>query len=224
MKPDEAIVADPATLARHSRLRRTFVLLEVAAVLILIAVWASSPAIRQSRSLWVLFFYSFPSQFLVAILPLEPVFLYFSKFHPTLAVCAAAMAGTLLIECINYTVFQFVTDLSFMRKFSTNSLIQRIIRLFDRAPFVALIVAGFSPIPFHPFRFLVVLARYPLAKYLLAIFISRTPRLFILAAAGNHLKVLDVWIAILLVAMMCIIYFPFVKTYIGAKIRGARGV
>jgi len=55
--------------------------LEIALVVTLLVVWASSKSLQQSKSLWVLFFYSFPAEFLIAIVPHEPILLYFGKFY-----------------------------------------------------------------------------------------------------------------------------------------------
>ena len=49
--------------------------LQLSFVLVLLIVWATSKSIQESKSLWVLFFYSFPSEFLIATIPHEPVLL-----------------------------------------------------------------------------------------------------------------------------------------------------
>ncbi|OQX52559.1 MAG: hypothetical protein B5M54_08635, partial [Candidatus Aminicenantes bacterium 4484_214] len=58
---------------------RTLVFIgQILFVLILLIIWLSWSDLRTSRSLWVLFFYSFPSEFLIAVVPHEPVLLYFA--------------------------------------------------------------------------------------------------------------------------------------------------
>jgi hypothetical protein len=71
-------------------------------VLTLLIIWISSDTIRQDKSLWVLFFYSFPSEFLIALVPHEPVILYFGEFYDPLVVSIVAVAGTVITEVLNY--------------------------------------------------------------------------------------------------------------------------
>ena len=56
-------------------------------------------------------------------------------------------------------------------------------------PLGLLVIAGLTPVPFYPFRFLVVFSGYPVVKYALAILTSRTPRFFLLAALGHALHI-----------------------------------
>jgi ribonucleoside-triphosphate reductase len=84
--------------------------------------------------------------------------------------------------------------------------------LFNKAPFVALLVAGFTPVPFYPFRFLVVLARYPLPKYVLAIFLSRTPRFYLLALLGHIFKIPDYLFPVIFIALAIPLTYPLVRS------------
>ena len=82
-----------------------------------------------------------------------------------------------------------MNDMLAFQAVSAKKPVRDIIRLFDRMPFTAIWVAGFTPVPFFPIRFLVVMAGYPVAKYLLAVFLSRAPRFFILAIYGEFFDV-----------------------------------
>jgi len=84
---------------------------------------------------------------------------------------------------------------------------------------MALLVAGFTPVPFYPFRFLVVLAHYPLPKYILAVFLSRTPRYFLLALLGYKLKIPDY---LLLVLFVILFFAPYVALLMKAKKRSQK--
>lgn len=179
--------AAPSSL-RH-RLRTAIVILETAFVIALLVVWLSSQTIHHSNSLWVLFFYCFPSQFLLAALPHEPVVLYFGKFYSPLVVALVATAGTVLVETINYSVFKYVADFKAMAKVVRSRLVVKFVNLFKKAPFLSLWIAGLTPVPFYPFRFMVVVARYPLPLYVLAVLVSRLPRFFILAFLGNRFEI-----------------------------------
>jgi uncharacterized membrane protein YdjX (TVP38/TMEM64 family) len=185
--------------------------LEIALVAALLVVWFTNDDFRTSKNLWVLFFYSFPAEFLIAIVPHEPMLLYFGKFYSPFTVGLVAVASTLLTEALNYSTFKYVADLKSFAKVQTNRWVVKLIDLFNRAPFAALWVAGFTPIPFYPFRFMVVMARYPLWKYLLATFLSRTPRFFILAYVGHSIRLSDTLLVVLFAAMLAVIYLPLLR-------------
>jgi len=72
-------------------------------------------------------------------------------------------------------------------------------------------IAGFTPIPFYPFRFLVVLAEYPLYKYLLAVFLSRASRYYLLAWFGHEFKIPDYLLAVLFGILILIAVAPMIK-------------
>lgn len=185
--------------------------LEISLIAGLLVLWFCIGDLRTSKNLWVLFFYSFPAEFLIAIVPHEPMLLYFGKFYSPFTVGLVAAASTLLTEALNYSTFKYVADLKAFEKVQSNRLLVKLIDLFKKAPFIALWVAGFTPVPFYPFRFMVVMARYPLWKYLLATFLSRTPRFFILAYVGHSIRLSDSVLIVLFAAMLIAIYLPLLK-------------
>ncbi|MCG6958087.1 MAG: hypothetical protein LJF04_19030, partial [Gemmatimonadetes bacterium] len=81
-----------------------------------------SPIIRESKSLVVLFFYCFPSEFLVGLLPHEPILIYFGDFHPAWVVAAVSIVGTVMAEAINYSFCSFFYDLPTLRAVSRKRL------------------------------------------------------------------------------------------------------
>ena len=190
---------------------------EIGLVAALLVWWFSSDSAHQSRNLWVLFFYCFPSEFIIATVPHEPVLLYFAKFHLPWTVALVAISGTVLTEALNYTAFRFVADLTLLRKLLANRAVGKTVALFNKHPFAALCIAGFTPIPFYPFRFLVVIAHYPLIKYLSAVILSRTPRFYLLALLGRALKLSD-WSMILFTAILIMgINIPILIRYLKEK-------
>ena len=177
---------------------RTFIFaFEVVFVAALLVWWLTSDSVRDSKSLWVLFLYCFPAEFMIATVPHEPVLLYFAKFYSPLTVALVSVAGTVLTEVLNYTVFKYAADLKVFRKMLASRVVEKTVHLFKKAPFAALWVAGFTPIPFYPFRFLVVIARYPLWKYIAAVITSRAPRMYIIALAARAIRFPDYVILII---------------------------
>lgn len=211
--PDARVPSSVRTQETVSRIRTFIFILEIALILTLLIVWLSSESIRQSKNLWILFFYNFPSQFLIAIVPHEPVFLYFSKFYSPLSVTCVAIGGTCLAEVLNYSIFKYVGELKPVQSVHTSKMVNKLITLFNKAPFAALLVAGFTPVPFYPFRFLVVLARYPLLKYILAVFLSRTPRFYLLALFGYTFKIPDYLLPIIFIILTVPFSFPMMRSF-----------
>lgn len=192
-------------------LRTTLLVVESAFVLVLLVVWLATPSVRHSKSLWVLFFFCFPSQFVLAALPHEPVILFFGKFHSAWAVALAATAGTLITEVINYSIFMTLGDLKSFQRIRQGRLIARFVSLFRKAPFLTLWIAGLTPVPFYPFRFLVALAKYPMPLYVLVILLSRFPRFFLLAALGRAFDVPNGLIIGLFLVLLLVALVPFVR-------------
>lgn len=199
---------------------KTFIfVIQIAFVLALLIIWLSSKSIQNSKNLWVLFFYSFPSEFLISIVPHEPVLIYFGKFHSPITVTFVAIISTILTEAINYSVFKYITDTSLFQKirYDYKKAVDRIVKLFQKAPFIAIWIAGFTPVPFYPFRILVVLTRYPISKYIFAVFLSRTPRFYILAFVGYVIKIPDYLLIALFIILVAAINFTFVKNLLKEK-------
>jgi membrane protein YqaA with SNARE-associated domain len=184
---------------------------EVAFILALLIWWLSSESIRQNKSLWVLFFYAFPAEFLIATVPHEPILLYFGKFYSPLTVGLISAGATVLTEILNYTCFKYVMALRIFRRMLQSKAVRKTVTLFNKAPFAALWVAGATPIPFYPFRFLVVLARYPLAKYLLAVGTSRAPRMYLIALAGKAVKIPDSLLVVIFIALIAAANIPILR-------------
>jgi len=209
----------PRTIPRWAR--NLIFIFEIVFVAGLLAWWLAVPSLRESKSLWILFLYCFPAEFLIATVPHEPVLLYFGKFYGPLTVAAISGFGTVLTEILNYTFFKYVADLKVLKKMLESRSVQKAVHLFNGAPFLALWVAGFTPIPFYPFRFLVVLARYPIVKYLLAVILSRTPRMYLLALAGRAVRFPDYMLVILMAVLIFAANIPIIGKLLRRKKSGA---
>jgi membrane protein YqaA with SNARE-associated domain len=197
----------------NKRRRTILFVLEFLFIGTLLVIWASSTIIQKSTNLLVLFFYSFPSEFLIGILPHEPVLLYFGKFFHPLTVTLISLPSTIMVEISNYFVIRYIFDLRSFQKFQNSSSVNKVVKLFKKAPFLALWIAGFAPVPFYPFRFLVVLVRYPVWNYALALVLSRGPRFFLLALAGKLMKIPNSVIILLFVFLILSANIPLLRNY-----------
>lgn len=199
-----------------------FFVFEISLVVFLLFFWFSSSSMQKSENLWILFIISLPAEFLIAIVPHEPILLYFAKFHMPLTVTLVGIAGTLITEALNYTTFKYIADLNIFKKLKERKSVKKIINLFNKRPFIAICVAGFTPVPFYPIRFLVVLGHYPILKYLLGVFLSRTPRFFILAYFGHVFQIPDSWLVIIFASLLISIYIPVLRNIIKKRIKEKR--
>jgi membrane protein YqaA with SNARE-associated domain len=186
-----AALVEQASARVRSRLRTAVFVAENLLVLALLAWWIAFGRDGHVNGPLVLFLYCFPSEFMIAPVPHEPVLIYFGKVYAPWLVALVSVAGTLLVEALNYHAFAFVADARPLQRVVRSRLIGRLVALFGRSPFVALVVGGLAPVPFYPFRFVVVLARYPLARYLAAVFVSRLPRFYLMALLGATLRFPD---------------------------------
>jgi hypothetical protein len=83
---------------------------EGAIVLALLAAWLFSETVRTGQSMTVLFLYCFPSEFLIGLIPHEPVLLLYGALHPPVMVALISTFGTLLAEALNYSFLVFFDD------------------------------------------------------------------------------------------------------------------
>jgi len=107
----------------------------------------------------------------------------------------------MMTEALNYSVFGYFADRSFFERIHTSKITRKVVEWFYKAPFTALVLVGLSPIPFYPMRFIVVLARYPVWKYCVAVFMSRAPRFYVLAWLGAAISVPN-WLLVLVFTVM----------------------
>ncbi len=173
--------------------------------------------------LLIIFLYSIPSNCAIVVFPHEPVLVWYGKTVPLIPLATVATLGTLLAAYIDYKFFSPLLNIQFTAsRYKDKSFYQSARKWFYKMPFIALVVAGFSPIPFFPFKFMVYASKYPKWKYLAAIAISRFPRYYLLALIGATFKIPDWIIFGSFLVMLGLVYYkkiwgwvkwPVVKIY-----------
>lgn len=196
---------------KNSRKKHYIFLSQLIFIVGLLIVWLICDTIRQNNNLWILFFYNFPSHFVFALIPHEPVVYYFGKFYHPLTVSIVSIAGTLLTERLNYSVVRYLSEFKPIEKVKKNKFTDKLVKLFKKAPFTALCIAGFTPVPFYPFRIIVVFANYPVIKYLLAVFVSRTPRYYIISLIGQEIQISNSLLIAIFIVLVIAAYLPLLR-------------
>lgn len=190
------------------------------ALLVAIGIIALTLMLRDfsSESYLYLVFYAIPANSAVSVFPHEPVVIFFGKNGSLLLTALAASAGTFIAGFLDHSVFVPVMNLSALSGYKKKAWYQKAARLFLKYPFLVIAVAGFTPIPFFPFKFLSFSLHYPLWKYLGALLSGRFPRYFVLAWLGRMLNVPN-WVIILFFLIIINIYFVKVVPKVWRSVR-----
>lgn len=144
------------------------------------------------NSLIIFCFYTAISNFFIPWMPHEPAVMFFGTLFSPLIIALTGGIATCWIEFFNYEILKFITSIEKIQNFTSKESYKKAERYFTKASFLALVVAGFTPIPFAPFRVLSVTSKYSILKYLLSVFVGRTLRYYILALTGAALE-LPTW-------------------------------
>jgi membrane protein YqaA with SNARE-associated domain len=139
--------------------------------------------------LLTVFFYSISSNAAISILPHEPVIILYGKTINLWYLSISATLGTLLCSYLDYRFFGPLLNLSFTSKYRSKISYKRAENFFSKFPFITLVLGGFLPVPFYPFKFLALSAKYPLSRFLAAVAIGRFPRYYLLGLLGKKLQI-----------------------------------
>jgi membrane protein YqaA with SNARE-associated domain len=143
----------------------------------------------SSESYLYLVFYAIPANSAVSVFPHEPVVIWYGSQGSIWWTATAASLGTLIAGYLDHSVFTPVMNLKRLTGYKEKVWYQKAARLFMKYPFAVLAVAGFTPIPFFPFKFLSFSVNYPLQRYLFALLTGRFPRYILLAFVGSFFQI-----------------------------------
>jgi len=146
----------------------------------------------SSESYLYLVFYAIPANSAVSVFPHEPVVIWYGSMGSIWWTALAASTGTLIAGYLDHSVFTPVMNLKGLTGYKEKGWYQKAARLFVKYPFAVLVVTGFTPIPFFPFKFLSFSVQYPQMKYLLALVTGRFPRYVLLAYVGSFFEI-PIW-------------------------------
>ena len=142
--------------------------------------------------------YAFVSNVALAVVPHEPVVIWYGARMGIWSTAVVATLGTLAAAWVDHRVFVPVIARVAAQPAIARGMLGRAQRLFARAPFAIIAVSGVTPLPFFPFKAMAFAARYPLWRYLTAVAAGRLPRYALLAWLGVVFQV-PTWVLVALV-------------------------
>jgi membrane protein YqaA with SNARE-associated domain len=169
---------------------------------------------KHINPLLTIFLYSIPSNCAISLFPHEPVLVWYGKTVNLWYLSVAATLGTVLSSYLDYKFFTPVLNLSYSAKYKATNGYKTAHKWFYKFPFISLIIAGFTPVPFYPFKFMVYSSKYPLWKYQAAVILGRFPRYYLLAWAGLAFHVPNWMIFAGFVGMIGLVYAKKISGWI----------
>jgi membrane protein YqaA with SNARE-associated domain len=176
-----------------SREWKIFGLVVLGCLGISVFVFTFSPDLRE---LIIFFFFTIPANSFTFV-PYEPALLYYSKLYLPFWLALLGGMGTSLAGFLDYQAVTYLFTYRKMAAIRKNTYYLLVANYFRKVPFACLVITGFTPVPFHPVKFMAIATAYPLQKYLLALFVGRTPRYYLVALAGKGLQISN-WVVLLI--------------------------
>ena len=137
----------------------------------------------ELRHLALLGLYEIPCQ--LVSLPLEPYLLYAATLYDVWLVTLVTTLGCAVGGVLDYLVFGPMLAHGSMRpRYENRRWFHKALALFRKAPFWTLVLTGYTPIPFAPFKLLSIAAGYPVPRYVVALVLARAPRYYLVAWLG----------------------------------------
>ena len=119
------------------------------------------------------------------------ILLFGTLFAPWL-IAVLAGAATAWVEYFNYRMMGRVLTVKQIKAATEKRPYRVAERWFKKFPFLIIVLTGFTPVPYAPFRVFAISARYPIDRYLAAILVGRTPRYYLWALLGAAID-LPLW-------------------------------
>jgi|GEM_PF-2674187 len=136
-------------------------------------------------------------------LPTPPYVIGMGKGFDPLLVASLGAFGNAIASLGEYYLLTWLFSRTELQvKIESNKLFQRMVAAFQRAAFFILILTSFSPLPLDPFYLTAIVMRYPLIKFLTAIFVGKWFRYYLLAQVGESFQIPNEYLIILLILLI----------------------
>jgi len=148
-------------------------------------------------------------------IPHEPMLFYYGKLYGPYLATFFAIIPTVTGCYIDYLILSSILNHKRLDSIKDNIIYKKALKYFNKFPFITILVAAFSPVPFYPIRLLSISSKYSANRYASAVLIGRIPRYLILALGGKILKIEDEYIILIFV----ITFIWYISVKINKKIR-----
>ncbi len=157
------------------------------------------------RSLELLFYFAYMSVACTFLpLPTPPlVMAYGQKFDPFLIALLGGIAFC-ISALIDYSLVTLVFRYEKIARIKKTKLYYKVERIFNKYAFVSLVVAAFTPIPLEPVKVVACASRYNKVRFILACFLGRTPRYYLLAASQGILPIPRIYLYASIIALVAV--------------------
>jgi membrane protein YqaA with SNARE-associated domain len=154
-----------------------------------------------ASAVW-LFGYAFLSNVALAVVPHEPVVIWYGARHGVWPTALIATAGTVVAALVDHRLLVPLIERAVARRVpSPGASLPG--RVFRRFPFAVIALSGLTPLPFFPFKALAFATGYPRGKYAGAVAARSLPRYALLAWLGASVR-LPVWLYVALFALLLV--------------------
>lgn len=146
----------------------------------------------------LLFGYAFLSNVAVAVLPHEPVVIWYGGHLGVWPTTLVATAGTVAAALVDHRLFvPLIRRIAARRRGGRSTLGHA----FGRCPFAVIALSGLTPLPFLPFKALAFATGYPIGRYTGAVAARSLCRYPLLAWFGVSVR-LPAWLYAALFALL----------------------
>lgn len=130
----------------------------------------------------------------------EPVLILYGKLYAPWLVALVGTTLSCIVEWINYRVYDWASDVKRLEQLKQKAMSGRFVRLFRKQPFLVTWIFAWSPLPDWAVRIMAVLADYSITRYVIAFWLGRLPKFFLLATIGEFIPVSTRTLVIVLTA------------------------
>ncbi len=135
-------------------------------------------------------------------IPTLPFVLYISHDYAVWMIVLFGAIGASISSIVEYYVIDFLMKFDRFAKLKQNGKYRKYASYFDKFSFRSIMLASLIPLPLDVIRVLAITRRYSKWKYLLATFLGRIPRIFMLTFVGSQLAYSKTIAIILLAAIL----------------------
>ncbi|MFC1713961.1 YqaA family protein [Candidatus Poribacteria bacterium] len=153
-----------------------------------VSLWIVIAFPGRASDLWFYFTYMTVACTFLPLPTPQIVMDYGGRFGPLLAAIVGGIGSDISVT-IDYALVAVIFRYEKVARIKTTRTYLYVERIFNKAAFVSLIIGSLTPIPFEPIKLLACVTRYNRLKYLLAVFIGRTSRYYLLGVLQKELLI-----------------------------------